>query len=177
MDLSIQSQWGRTLFGGGILIIVLIFIVFVGSWPIASNKPVTGSFLDTNGAPKALVFFGFPGCSEVCPLTLAAISQSINQLRIQPQVIFIDIDPNSSPSLSQQYAQQFHPNFVGRHISTANSERMKAQFGLNISQHGELIKHQGKTYILEQRDGRWWVVKAYNPNSFSADTLSKEVHL
>ncbi len=155
----------------------MVFIILIGTMPIVSNKTVAGDFLSNNSASKAIVFFGFPGCSDICPLTLATISQTIQQLQTQPQVIFVDIDPNSSPSLSQQYAQQFHPSFVGHHISMTNSEKMKSQFGLNISQHGELIKHQGRTYVLEQREGRWQIVKAYNPNTFSVQALLEEVHL
>lgn len=92
-----------------------------------------------------------------------------------PQVIFVDIDTNSSASDASSFAKQFHPSFIGLHIPYDELSEVSGKFGLNIKQEGNQITHLGKTYLLRRKADEWSLVKIYNPNSFSVETLQKEL--
>jgi len=134
--------------------------------------------LDQYGNENALVFFGFRGCSDVCPMTLSILSQLINSQKnssLWPQVIFVDIDVNSDSAQASEFAKQFHPSFAGLHISFEELTQISGKFGLNIQQKNSQILHLGKTYLLRRKVNDWSLVKIYNPNSFSVKTLRYEL--
>ena len=77
----------------------------------------SGSFnLEDLRGKIALVFFGFTNCPDVCPLTMARLARAYQELG-EPedvQVLMISVDPeHDSPEVVQQYAQAYHPSFIG----------------------------------------------------------------
>jgi len=80
----------------------VIFIFTVPFIPLTLDQQLDQqldiSFLDQHGNKNALVFFGFRGCNDVCPMTLSILSRLLDsQPNTQqwPQVIFVDIDAES----------------------------------------------------------------------------------
>ncbi len=63
-----------------------------------------------------LMFFGFTHCPDVCPLTLGRLAKIYRDLG-EPedlQVIMVSIDPGrDTPEVVQNYASNFHSNFIG----------------------------------------------------------------
>ncbi|WP_449370570.1 SCO family protein [Thiomonas sp.] len=64
-----------------------------------------------------LVFFGYTHCPDVCPLTLAALAQSLRQLgplRQRVRVVFVTLDParDTAPVL-RTYLGSFMPDAIG----------------------------------------------------------------
>lgn len=78
----------------------------------------TGERVDTTkiGKPFA-VFFGFTHCPEVCPTTLAELTQTLTELGPQAKdlrVYFISVDPErDTPSVMASYMGSFDKNMVG----------------------------------------------------------------
>ena len=64
-----------------------------------------------------LVFFGYTHCPDVCPLTLAALSQSLARLgplRRKVTVVFVTLDPaRDSPQVLQAYLDALLPGTIG----------------------------------------------------------------
>lgn len=64
-----------------------------------------------------LVFFGYTHCPDVCPLTLAALSQSLARLgplRRNVTVVFVTLDPaRDSPQVLQAYLDALLPGAIG----------------------------------------------------------------
>lgn len=84
------------------------------SLPDASGKMHT--LADYKG--KAVVlFFGYTHCPDVCPTTMAELSQAMQQLgpdAQRVQVLFVTVDPaRDTPALLSQYVPAFNPSFVG----------------------------------------------------------------
>jgi len=159
-------------------LVLLVFIFYIPFMPLALNKELKVSFLEQYGNENALVFFGFRGCSNVCPMTLSILSQLMNSqknISLWPQVIFVDIDANSDSAQASDFAKQFHSSFVGLHISPEELTKISSKFGLNIQQQQNQISHQGKTYLLRRKANNWNLVKIYNPNSFTVKTLQNEL--
>jgi len=168
----------KALTGFGLWFILLIFIFYIPFMPLALDKELNVSFLDQYGNENALVFFGFRGCSDICPMTLSILRQLIDSQQNTsqwPQVIFVDIDATSDSAQASIFAKQFHPSFVGLHISPEELTNIAGKFGLNIKQQNNKISHVGKTYLLRRKIGDWSLVKIYNPNSFSVKTLRYEL--
>jgi protein SCO1 len=64
-----------------------------------------------------VVFFGFTQCPDVCPTTLAEMTEVLKLLGADSkrvQVLFITIDPErDTPDLLRKYVPAFHPSFLG----------------------------------------------------------------
>jgi len=66
-----------------------------------------------------LVFFGFTHCPDVCPTTLAMLTQATRELldlppAERPRVLFVSLDPKrDTPAQVAQYVRFFDPAFLG----------------------------------------------------------------
>ena len=152
------------------------FIILVPQLPQSVEKKIELPFILAAEHDKTLIFFGFSACQGVCPTTLSSLSKTFKKIEAprRPAVYFIDIGENSSQDLASNYAKQFHPNFLGFHPSRLQLKQLKTNFGLNFSVVNTEPNHRGRTYLLERRDGNWWLIKVYNPETYSLDTLAEE---
>jgi cytochrome oxidase Cu insertion factor (SCO1/SenC/PrrC family) len=171
-----KMEWYKLLAGGSLWAVLVAFIFYVPFMPLTLEKKVDVPFLDNKGNKAALVFFGFHSCSDVCPLMLSQISRLLRtevDMDDWPQVIFVDIDMGSNSALASAYAKQFHPSFIGHHVTTEELSQLTIMFGLNVKQESDRITHLGKTYLLHYVNDNWTLIKAYNPESFSVEGLHK----
>lgn len=64
-----------------------------------------------------LMYFGYTHCPDVCPTTLARLSQAIDQLGSRARdvrVLFVTVDPaRDHLAVLKRYANAFGPDFVG----------------------------------------------------------------
>ncbi|SEA07389.1 SCO family protein [Paraburkholderia sartisoli] len=103
--------------------------------PAFQNLDITGntqfgadfSLPDTNGKTRTMadfkgkvvvLFFGYTHCPDVCPTTMAELSQALQQLGPKDagrvQVLFVTVDPErDTPALLAQYVPAFNPTFIG----------------------------------------------------------------
>lgn len=113
--------------------------------PSFTNLDITGntqfgkdfSLPDSGGTMRSLadykgkvvvLLFGYTHCPDVCPTTLAELSQALQQLgpdaAKRVQVLFVTVDPErDSAELLGQYVSAFNPTFVGLH--PANDDQLK----------------------------------------------------
>jgi len=102
--------------------------------PSFTNLDITGntqfghdfSLPDSSGHVRTLadykgkvvvLFFGYTHCPDVCPTTLAELTQAMQQLgpdaAKRVQVLFVTVDPErDTPALISQYVSAFNPSFV-----------------------------------------------------------------
>ncbi|MDR5755846.1 SCO family protein [Caballeronia sp. LZ035] len=95
---------------------------------ITGNKQFGSAFSlpDTHGKTRTLgdfkgkavvLFFGYTHCPDVCPTTLAELSQALQQLGDKAkdvQVLMVTVDPaRDTPELLGQYVAAFNPSFIG----------------------------------------------------------------
>ncbi|MDG0023521.1 SCO family protein [Trinickia sp. Y13] len=120
------------------------------SQPAFQNLDLTGntqfgsdfSLPDTSGKLRSLadyknkavvLFFGYTHCPDVCPTTMAELTQALQQLgpddAKRVQVLFVTVDPerDTSPVLSQ-YVKAFNPSFVGLRPSDAQLAKVAKDF-------------------------------------------------
>lgn len=75
------------------------------------------SLSDLNGK-VVLMFFGYTGCPDVCPLSLATIGSTFSGMKPEElervQALFISVDPERDTiEMLEKYAGYFHPNILG----------------------------------------------------------------
>ncbi|MDE1178947.1 SCO family protein [Paraburkholderia sp.] len=103
--------------------------------PSFTNLDITGNtqfasdfaLPDTNGKIRTMadykgkvvvLFFGYTHCPDVCPTTMAELSQALQELgpdnAKRVQVLFVTVDPErDTPQILAQYAPAFNPTFIG----------------------------------------------------------------
>ena len=64
------------------------------------------------------MFFGFTSCADVCPISLATISQAFSSLTYdelkRSKSLFISLDPErDTMERLKKYTGYFHPNIIG----------------------------------------------------------------
>ena len=66
-----------------------------------------------------LWFFGFTHCPDICPMTLATLTNSLNQIKKHQsiddlKIVFISVDPQRDNSEQiKRYISGFHKNIIG----------------------------------------------------------------
>jgi protein SCO1 len=132
-------SFSRRSFGMLALSAAMIGLSACADKPSFRNTDITGAefarefaLTDHNSQARTLadfkgkavvVFFGFTQCPDVCPTTLAEMTEAVKQLGSDGnklQVLFITIDPErDTPELLKKYVPAFHPSFLGL---TGNAE-------------------------------------------------------
>ncbi len=83
-----------------------------------------------------LVFFGFTHCPDVCPITLAELSQSQKQwaalpAKTRPQVLFVSVDPaRDTPARTGEYAHYFSPDTLAATAEIPTLEALARSLGM-----------------------------------------------
>jgi protein SCO1/2 len=133
MTMSARRTVARCAFALGVALSTLL-LSSCDSKPAFTNLDLTGntqfgsdfSLPDTAGKTltmadfkgKAVVlFFGYTHCPDVCPTTLAELSQALQKLgddgkRVQVLMVTVDPARDTAPLLGQ-YVSAFNPTFVG----------------------------------------------------------------
>jgi protein SCO1/2 len=97
----------------------------------SQNGPV--SLGDLRGKVTVL-FFGFTNCMDVCPATLAKLSEALTKLggqASQVRVVFISVDyKRDTPQITSAYAAKFRPDFIGLTGSLAEIDAVTKAYGI-----------------------------------------------
>jgi protein SCO1/2 len=121
---------------------------------------------DQTGRPRRLedwrgkvvvLFFGFTHCPDVCPTTLADLSQVMKQLgpdAERVQVLFVTVDPErDTPEVLAKYVGAFDPRFLGLYGDAAATQRAAREFKVFFekrkSADGYSVDHSGQTYVID----------------------------
>jgi protein SCO1 len=66
-----------------------------------------------------IVMFGYASCPDVCPFTLGNLEHAISETSMRvspdnvPKVVFVSVDPDRDREWIGEYAEYFHPDFLG----------------------------------------------------------------
>jgi protein SCO1/2 len=110
---------------------------------ITGNKQFGSDFSlpDTAGKTRTLadfkgkavvLFFGYTHCPDVCPTTLAELSQAMQQLGDKSkdvQVLMVTVDPaRDTPDLLGQYVTAFNTSYIGLRPDDAQLQKVAKDF-------------------------------------------------
>jgi len=122
----------------------------------AGGERVALSDLD---ARYLLVFFGYTNCPDVCPLTMARLGETYRNVGEpdEVQVVMVTVDPaTDTPERVQEYAENFHFDFIG--LSGSNTEIANAArrfyIGVNTIGDGQVAHSDPVALLGPQRNMR-----------------------
>ena len=123
---------------------------------------------DHHGNPRTLadfrgkvvmLFFGYTGCPDMCPTTLALLGESMRKLGPDAgrvQVLFATVDPKrDTPQLLSQYVPSFYPTFLGLYADEKTIERTVREFKgyYHANPPGEggsySVDHSAQVYVFD----------------------------
>jgi len=128
-----------------------------------------------------LVFFGFTQCPDICPTTLATLSQAVAQLRdlpaaAQPQVLLISVDPErDTADILAAYVRFFHPAFTGARGSLDATDAAASAFGVpyakvSLPEGGYTLDHGSGIFLIGPSGG----TVAYFSAPHDAATIARD---
>jgi protein SCO1/2 len=140
----------------------------------ADGRTVTQQ--DLIGHPS-LVYFGYTHCPDICPTTLAQISDALAKLPGQPvKVYFITVDPErDTPKLMGDYVSSFDPRIVGLSGSPAAIEQVEKAYRVYArkapGKDGDYAMDHSSVLYLMDRNGRF--VEAFNLGRSAAESAKE----
>ena len=143
--------------------------------PQFRNTDVTGvdygktfELTDHNGQRRTLedfrgkavtLFFGFTQCPDVCPTSLATMSEVMRELGADAdrvQVLFITVDPErDTQELLAEYVPVFDERFLGLYGDAEETAAVAQEFRIYYAKSGDTegehynVDHSAGTYILD----------------------------
>lgn len=117
--------------------------------------------------------FGFTSCRDVCPVTLATLTQARRKLADKAgefQVLYITVDPErDTAERMRAYLAAFDPTFVGGTGTSQELSAVRKEYGIAASRkagpEGYGYAHSSFTYLID-RSGR---LQALMPYGHTAD--------
>jgi len=115
----------------------------------AQNRRVTD--LDFRGR-YLLIYFGYTGCPDICPTTLASVAEALRLLGTRAaavQPIFITIDPrHDTPRVIGAYAASFSPRLIGLTGTPAELEAAERAYHVTVEVTATGINHSAVLYLM-----------------------------
>jgi protein SCO1/2 len=156
-----------------IIICSLLLAGCDGGGPKFKSTDITGvdygkslQLTDHTGRPRKLedfrgravvLFFGFTHCPDVCPTTLADLSQAIKALGSDAdrvQVLFVTVDPErDTREALAKYVTAFDPRFLGLYGDAAATQRVAKEFKIYFEKRktgdSYSVDHSAQSYVID----------------------------
>ena len=112
------------------------------------------SLKDLRGS-VVLIFFGYTSCQNVCPISLATISNVFSQMSPdelkRTKALFISLDPEKDNlEILKQYTNYFHPNIVGLTDDIKTLTKVAKQYGVKYKK--TLVPDSALGYVISHSD-------------------------
>ena len=126
-----------------------------GAFTLVDHNGNTVSEKDFAGR-HMLVFFGYPNCPDVCPLTLNTLTEVLDKMgkdadKIRP--VFVSVDPRrDSPKVIKEYLSNFHKSFIGLTGTAAQVTAAKRTFRIYSQIHQDPDQQPDSTYKDPNKD-------------------------
>ena len=108
------------------------------------------------------IVFGFTYCPDVCPSTLAVLTEFRETLTREfadakdVNIILVTVDPErDTPAILKQYVQHFDPRFLGLSGTDANIRNLANQLGASYeitkrdASEGYTVSHSASLYLID----------------------------
>ena len=172
-----ESNHRRLWLGGTVLIGAMLGLLIALPWfPVASSgKTVQLEFLRSE-PDQALLFFGFPGCGEICPIAMERLHaiKSNGGFSVPIQVGLVNIAVDLPAFTVSEYAHSFDPEFAGYHLDRGKLRSLAPDLGLNLpATEGGLstsFSHPDALFLLQHVEDESWRLKQI----FSATRLTRQ---
>ncbi|QQX90184.1 SCO family protein [Gluconobacter sphaericus] len=150
-----------------VLIIAVLFLGAIGMRGIflkRASATLGGSYtlIDMHGHPLAerqfqgrytLIYFGYTHCIDVCPLTLATVTQALELMgKASHQIVplFITVDPSrDTPEVVADYVSHFSPDIVGLTGTESQIQAVIKSFHVMARRRGSPADRMSSDYLMD----------------------------
>jgi protein SCO1/2 len=152
------------------------------------NKPLTNFKLSSTDGKEfnlnnlrghwTLMFFGYMGCPDICPKTLALLADTWhifeNKKSYPTKFVFASIDNNvpSQDSL-QSFLNNYNEKFSGIYGAQANMHELTTQLGVYAQRQGQIIDHSSALILIDPQAR----IKALITPPFDAANLATDLEI
>jgi len=145
-------------------------------------QSVDGVFRLSSHNKLALIYFGYSFCPDICPTSLAVMTQvfnAMNEDELNKTIgIFISVDPDrDSLTHLKDYVQFFHPNIIGLTGAQDKIDPIVKNYGASYkrvegeSAGGYVIDHTSFLYLVTP-EGK--IIQAF-PHGTQASVIYKTI--
>jgi protein SCO1/2 len=125
--------------------------------------------------------FGFTSCPDVCPVTLATLTEARKKLvaaGTDLQVVYLTVDPERDDAeRMRSYLASFDPSFVGGTGAPEQLEAVRKEYGILAEKvktaAGYAVAHSSSIFLID-REGR---LRALMPYGHPADDFVHDVQI
>ncbi|MGE4570727.1 MAG: SCO family protein [Gammaproteobacteria bacterium] len=98
-----------------------------------------------------LLYFGYTSCSDVCPMDLGKISQTLHKMTQKDdlQVVFVSVDPKRDIGKMNAFVKGFNEDFVG--LSAFEGELRKISKVLGVYHQVVAAQTKAKSHAHDER--------------------------
>jgi protein SCO1/2 len=131
-----------------------------GPFALETGDGKTLTDVDMKGRPF-LVYFGYTHCPDICPTTLAQISDVLRRMPEKPiRALFVTVDPvRDTPALMADYVSSFDPRIVGlsgspeQIAAIEKAYRVYARKGASQPNGDYAMDHSSVVYLMDANGG------------------------
>jgi protein SCO1/2 len=108
-----------------------------------------------------LLYFGYTHCPDVCPTTLANLTQALKGLGEAAnavRVLFVSVDPaRDTPTVLRDYVHAFGPQFVGLRGDDATLRNLTMRYRVTYAldkpdaEGNYAVSHSSAVFVFDQR--------------------------
>ena len=134
-----------------------------------------------------LLFFGYTHCPDVCPITLATVSASVDAVAAlggeAPRVVFVSVDPErDAPSHLRGYVTRFREDFLGVTGPHEELRKLTRALGVAYARDGEgpgyLVEHSAALLLVNPKgDLQAVFAPPHEPDAMARDMVAIRSHL
>ncbi len=167
---SMQKHLSKLLFGVIILLPILLLssmALFGGSAPLEGRTMTNVEFLENSENDLEVVFFGYVGCTYICPTSLFKIGEAIDEIKATyPDAKvgghFVDVNAETQIHRTNEYSSSFSKSIQGVSVDHETLNDLRGDFGLNIFEMNREIDpiiHTDHFFIMEKEPDGWTVAR------------------
>ena len=150
-----------------------------GPFALQTGDGKTLTDADLEGHPF-LVYFGYTHCPDVCPTTLAEISDVLRRMPDKPiRALFVTVDPErDTPASMADYVSSFDSRVIGLSGSRAEIDaiekayRIYARKGPSRADGGYSMDHSSVVYLMDAKGAFVEALDLERPPEEAAKELS-----
>jgi len=165
-----------------LLTFTLVWVLFF--WSPATDQSVKHETLDLSATPTGgdftveilnkdlslqdlrgkvvVLYFGYTQCPDICPTSLALLTQALSQLSEDElsgiQSIFVSVDPSrDNTARLDEYTKYFHKNIIGATAEQSEIDKITKLYGASYrivesdSAMGYIVDHSSYTYVIDKQ--------------------------
>ena len=134
-----------------------------------------------------LLFFGYTHCPDICPITLATMSASVDAIAAlggeAPRIVFVSVDPDrDAPSHLRGYVTTFRDDFLGVTGPHQELRKLTRALGVIYAKDGDgpsyLVEHSAALLLVNPRGELQAVFgPPHAPDTIARDFVAIRGHL